>query len=130
MTRHFTPPSHDASIMPAMLIEAARCWRDAQDSREPVQPSLFILLSRHGHDMLAPVFDSLMTLAEAVSGKRIVVGSGPDLSEDEHRLIGLFEGTGALARKSGLALSLQFAVRSLQILLVRTASISATRLAA
>ncbi|MFA7604827.1 MAG: hypothetical protein WCY29_17665, partial [Novosphingobium sp.] len=94
MTRHFSPPSHDASIMPAMLIEAARCWRDARDSRKPVQPSLFAMLSRHGHGMLAPVFDSIMTLAADVSGRRITTGNGPTLSEDEHRLIDLFDGTG------------------------------------
>lgn len=106
--------------MPAMLIEAARCWRDARDKHQPVQPSLFTLLSRHGHDMLTPVFDSLMTLAEGVAGRRITVGSGPDLSEDEHRLIGLLEGTGGVPRQGGLAPSLDCAVRSLQILMIRT----------
>ncbi len=130
MTRHFSPPAREATAMSALLIEAARCWREARDSGKAVQPSLFALLSRHGHDMLAPVFDSLMTLAEAVSGKQIAVGSGPDLSEDEHRLIGLLEGTDTLPRKGGLALSLHVAVRSLQILLVRTVSIPAARLAA
>ena len=82
MTRHFLPPAREATAMSVLLIKAARCWREARDSGKAVQPSLFILLSRHGHDMLAPVFDSLMTLAEAVSGKRIVVGSGPDLGCD------------------------------------------------
>lgn len=116
--------------MSALLIEVARCWREARDSGKAVQPSLFALLSRHGHDMLVPVFDSLMTLAEAVSGKQIAVGSGPDLSEDELRLIELLEGTGTLPRKGGLAPSLHFAVRSLQILMTRTVGIPATRLAA
>ena len=70
MTRHFLLPSQDASIIPAMLIELAGCWRDARDEHQPVQPSLFALLSRHGHDMLAPVFDSLMTLSCAAVGGR------------------------------------------------------------
>ena len=130
MTRNFPPPSQDAGIMPAMLIEAARCWREARDEHQPVQPSLFALLSRHGLDMLAPVFDSLMTLAEAVSGKWIAVGSGPDLSEDEHRLIELLDGTGGFPRQGGLGPSLDCAVRSLQILMTRTIGIPATRLAA
>jgi len=130
MTRHFSPPAREATAMSAMLIEVARCWREARDSGKAVQPSLFTLLSRHGHDMLAPVFDSLMTLSEAVSGKRIAVGSGPDLSEDEHRLIRLLEGTGTLPRKGGLALSLDCAVRSLQILMMRTVTMPVTRLAA
>ncbi|EQB02876.1 hypothetical protein [Sphingobium baderi] len=60
MTRHFPPPSHDAIAVPAMLIAAARCWREARDNRQPVQPGLFSLLSREGHDMLAPVFDSFL----------------------------------------------------------------------
>lgn len=116
--------------MPAMLSEAARCWREARDKHQPVQPSLFALLSRHGHDMLAPVLDSLMTLAEAVAGKRFTVGSGPDLSEDEQRLIGLLEGTGGIPREGGLTPSLDCAVRSLQILMTLPVGMPATHLAA
>lgn len=130
MTRHFPPPSHDASAVPAMLIEAARCWREARDNRQPVQPSLFALLSRSGHDMLAPVFDSFLTLAEAVSGRRIAIGKGPHLSEDECRLIGLFEDAGVSPGNSGLASSLDCAVKSLRILLARTMRVPAARLAA
>ena len=130
MTRHFPPPSHDASIMPAMLIEAARCWRDARDNRRPVQPSLFAMLSRYGHGMLAPVFDSLMTLAEGVSGKRIATGIGPTLSEDEHRLLALLDGAGLSPGNSGLAVSLCCAVKSLRILLARPIGSSTPLLAA
>ncbi|MBX9665174.1 MULTISPECIES: hypothetical protein [Sphingomonadaceae] len=130
MTRHFLPPSHDAGIVPAMLIAAARCWREARDNRQSVQPGLFSLLSRDGHDMLAPVFDSFLTLAEAVSGRRIAIGKGAHLSEDEHRLIGLFEGTGFSSGKSGLASSLDCAVKSLRILSARTISTPVARLAA
>ena len=130
MTRQFSPPSHDASIMPAMLIEAARCWRDARDNRKPVQPSLFAMLSRYGHGMLAPVFDSIMTLAEDVSGRRITTGNGPTLSEDEHRLIDLFDGTDLPSGRSGLIVSLRCAVKSLRILLTRPLGITTARLAA
>ncbi|OJY63136.1 MAG: hypothetical protein BGP16_04700 [Sphingobium sp. 66-54] len=130
MTRHFTPPSHDASIMPAMLIEAARCWRDAQDSREPVQPSLFAMLSRYGHGMSAPVFDSIMTLVEGVSGRRIATGTGPSLSEDEHRLIGMLDEASPSSGDSGLVAALDCAVKSLRILLTRPIGITTARLAA
>lgn len=130
MTRHHTPPAQDANEMPAILIEAARCWREARDSSRPVQPSLFAMLSRHGHGMLAPVFDSIMTLAEGVFGKRIATGSGSTLSEDEYRLLDLFEGSGSRAGGGGLATALQCAVGSLRILLTRTLGTPVARSAA
>lgn len=130
MTRHFSPPAHDTTAMSTILIEAARCWREARDDGHPVQPSLFVVLSRNGHGMLAPVFDSFMTLGEAVSGRRISVGSGPDLSEDEHRLLGLLAGTGALPRKGSLAAAFVCAVRSTRIMMKRTLGASALSLIA
>jgi len=130
MTRHFPPPSQDASMMPAMLIEAARCWREARDTRRPVQPGLFALLSRHGHGMLAPVFDSLFALAEGVSGRRIVTGNGPTLSADEHRLIDLFEEAAPPSDGCGLAVALNCGVRSLHILLAQAVGRPVARLAA
>lgn len=42
--------------------------------------------------MLAPVFDSLMTLWEAALGRKITVG-GVTLSEDELLLLGLLDGS-------------------------------------
>jgi hypothetical protein len=121
MTRHFSPPARDAIPKPAFLIEAVRCWREARDNGGPVQPSLFALLSRSGHDMLAPVFDSLLSLAEAVSGRRIATGEGACLSADEHRLISLVEGAAPESAGSGLAHALDCAIRSTRLLLARAA---------
>ncbi len=106
--------------MPALLVEAVRCWREARDKRQPVQSSLFVLLSRHGHGMLAPVFDRVMTLAEGVSGRRIAIGDGETLSEDETRLIDLVEAGGDRQEDEGLGASLYCAVASLRILMARS----------
>lgn len=48
-----------------MVVTAAHCWRTARDAGEPVQPSLHAALTPYGYEMLAPIFDSLMTLGEA-----------------------------------------------------------------
>jgi len=80
--------------------------------------------------MLAPVFDSLMTLAEGAAGRRIATGNGPTLSKDEHDLIGLFDGPGLSSSDNGLTVSLYCAVRSLRILLARPIGASTARLAA
>jgi hypothetical protein len=48
-----------------LIMTAARCWRTARDAGEPVQPSLYAALTPYGYEMLAPIFDSLMTLGEA-----------------------------------------------------------------
>lgn len=119
MTGRFHPPLPESGAMRALLIEAARCWREARDKRQPVQPNLFALLSRYGYGMLAPVFDSLMTLTEGVSGRRIATGIGPVLSEDECRLVDLFERDGDCQHAEGLVASLDCAVASLRLMLMR-----------
>lgn len=75
-----------------LVTAAARCWRSARDGGEPVQQSLHAMLSPRDCGMLAPVFDSLMTLCEAALGRRIAVG-GDALSEDEALLLGLLDGS-------------------------------------
>ncbi len=117
MTRKTSPLARSSILTPAMLIAAVRCWREARDNGKSVQPRLFALLTQHGHDMLAPVIDSVMTLAESMAGRRIRTGDGPALSDDEHRLIGLLEGKEVLPGKGGLAASLNCAVQSLRIML-------------
>lgn len=74
------------------LVDVARCWRAARDHGGPVQPRLFRLLARRG-DMLAPVFDSLLTLYEAMLGRPVEVGHAQRLSADERRLVGLLDGS-------------------------------------
>lgn len=117
MPRSCSPIARSSIMTPAMLIAAVRCWREARDDGKSVQPRLFALLTHHGHDMLAPVIDSVMTLVESLTGRRIRTGDGPILSEDEHRLIGLLEGDEVLPGKGGLAASLDCAVKSLRIML-------------
>jgi len=43
--------------------------------------------------MLAPVFDSLMTLCESAFGRRITVGEAQSLSDDEQMLLALLDGS-------------------------------------
>lgn len=93
MTRHFPPPASQATAHAAILIAAARCWREARDVGDPVQPCLYRTLGHHDAEMLAPVFDSLMTLCEAALGRPLATGETFVLSEDEHLLLGLLDGS-------------------------------------
>ncbi|MET0137010.1 MAG: hypothetical protein ABW192_01350 [Sphingobium sp.] len=103
MTRHFAPPSICSSIvLPAdLIVEAARCWRDARDMGRPVQPCLFGLLSRHDCGMLAPVLDSVMTLCEAALGRGLCAGAPDERSKDEELLLGLIDGSRSLRSGAG-----------------------------
>ncbi|KTT68930.1 hypothetical protein, partial [Sphingomonas endophytica] len=51
------------------------------------------LLAPRGAGMLAPVFDSLMTLCEAALGRRFSVGTAGRLSADERLLLDLLGGS-------------------------------------
>lgn len=93
MTCHFPPLSPEAAAPAAILIDAARCWRDARDAGRSVQPSLFKTLSRSDCEVLAPVLDSLMMLCEAALGRSFATGSEARISEDEHLLLGLIDGS-------------------------------------
>lgn len=93
MTRHFAPPAGEAAAPAAILVDAARCWREARDAGHPVQPCLSRILSAHDCAMLAPVFDSLIRFYEAALGRAIDVGEAMTLSEDEHLLLGLLDGS-------------------------------------
>src|SRR5262249_31017085 len=111
------------------LIEAMRCWRRAKDDGRAVQPSLYAQLSGQGHEMLAPVIDSLMCLFEAVLGRRVKVGeddgrpgggmSGDALSSDENLLLSLLgrsrAGWEALRGSRDLALTFDHALRSTRL---------------
>lgn len=93
MTRHFPPPASEATAHAAILIAAARCWREARDAGDRVQPCLYRTLVHHDAEMLAPVFDSLMTLCEAALGRPIAIGAGFALTDDEHVLLDLLDGS-------------------------------------
>ncbi|MBW6526918.1 hypothetical protein KZ813_08725 [Sphingomonas sp. RHCKR7] len=74
----------EAVPLPAVLIvRAARCWRRARDSHDPVQQRLHALLAPLGYEMMAPVIDSVMTLGEACLGRPLCRGCplGPDGDE-------------------------------------------------
>lgn len=91
MTRHFMPGADDKPGQAMLLIEAARCWRDARDAGLLVQPRLSRLLSPQGLAVLAPVFDSLLRFLELALGRRVLTGWHASISADEHLLLNLLE---------------------------------------
>lgn len=85
-----SPPSRGiAQLLPTL----ARGWRRARDRHACTQQRLHRLLAPHGAGMLAPVFDSLMTLFEAALGRGFAVGTAATLSADERMLIDLLDGS-------------------------------------
>lgn len=103
-----------------ILVEGARCWREASDSGRAVQPSLYRLLAALGCGMLAPVLDSLMTLWEGAFGRRFDPGE-ERISEDERLLLELLDTSGPLHGginwEEGRALALRCAIISTRIML-------------
>lgn len=93
MTRPSLPPALEKTVVPTILIDAARCWRDARDRGRSVQPRLSRTLATHDCAMLSPVLDSLCLFYEAALGRPMTVGAGPDLSDDELLLLGLVDGS-------------------------------------
>jgi hypothetical protein len=93
MSRHFTPLTPEATGVPAILIDAARCWREARDRGRSVQPCLFQTLDQYDCTMLAPVLDSLCLIYEAALERPMMVGDAFTLSDDEHLLLGLVDGS-------------------------------------
>ncbi|MET4896911.1 hypothetical protein RN629_07010 [Sphingomonadaceae bacterium jetA1] len=93
MTVQFPSPSTDTIAPAEILVAAARCWRDACDEGEPIQPRLARILTDHGCAMLAPVLDSLYLFYESALGRRMAVGNARTRSEDEDQLVGLVDGS-------------------------------------
>lgn len=119
-------PVNSAAARPdvnGMVTVAARCWRAARDTGAPVQQRLHALLSPHDCGMLAPVFDSLMTLCEAALGRKIAVG-GAVLSDDENLLLGLLDGSkprrACIDCADGPARALDCAICSTRIMMALT----------
>ncbi len=122
MTHHFSAPT-DATAIPVILIEAARCWRDARDRGQTVQPYLSRTLSEHDCSMLAPVLDSLCLFYEAALGRPLAIGAALSLSDDEHRLLGLLNGSmppQCLDCPKAMAAALDGALCSTRIMLALT----------
>ena len=123
MTRHFSPPPRDAAAPTAIVIDAARCWRQARDGGHPILPRLAHALAAHDCTMLAPVLDSLCLFYEAALGRPLTVGEAPTLSEDEHLLLGLLDGSRprtCLGCTDGTASTLDCALCSTRIMLALT----------
>lgn len=123
MTRHFTPLPREATALAAILIDAARCWRQARDAGHPIQPCLARVLAAHDCTMLAPVLDSLCLFYEAALGRPLAVGEAPAISEDEHLLLGLLDGSrprACLGCADSAASALDCALCSTRIMLTLT----------
>jgi hypothetical protein len=125
MSRHFKPPTHQATAVPAVLIDATRCWRQARDSGRSAQPCLYEMLDQHDCTMLAPVLDSLCSFYEAALGRTMTVGDAMTLSDDEHLLLGLVDGSNprdCLICADDMGATFACAVCSTRIMLVLTLS--------
>ncbi|MEE4455080.1 hypothetical protein [Novosphingobium resinovorum] len=123
MSRHFTPPTPEATAVTAILIDAARCWREARDSGQSVQPCLSRTLDRHDCAILAPVLDSLCLFYEAALERPMTVGDAFNVSDDEHLLLGLVDGSRprqCLACTQDVSATLACAVCSTRIMLMLT----------
>ena len=123
-------PEDAARDTAGLLMHAARCWRCARDNGEPVQRALHRMLAPCKCEMLAPVFDSYLTLCEAALGRRITVGDIAR-SPDEHLLLGLLDGSmrrrACLDCAQGAASALDCAICSTRIMLAMTVGHSSGR---
>lgn len=104
-----------------LIVDACRTWRLAQDANQPVQPSLFAAMDPRSEGVLAPVFDSLMTLYESVLGRSMRPGGDASLSDDENLLLDLLSGTRSMRPlvrcAEGVATAFEAALRSTRIML-------------
>lgn len=76
-------------ISQRMIVEAIRCWEAAKKSGLARQPRLYQTLADYRLEILAPAFDSLMTIFEAAMKRPIIVGTDCYPSADESVLIGM-----------------------------------------
>lgn len=115
-------PHMPGSPLRSPLITAvARCWRVARDERENAQKCLYALLRPVGLGVLAPVFDSLLSLCESALGRRIATGGTGAASADERLLLGMLDGStprhDCLRCEAGKASALDCAICSTRIML-------------
>lgn len=101
----------------ALLVAAARSWRQARDLGEPAQPHLARTLPARDGAMLAPAMDSLCRSFEAALGRPLAVGEGAGFSEDETTLVALFAGGPRPDCRGPQAGSLDCALCSVRIML-------------
>ncbi len=109
----------------AIIIDAARCWREAVDRRIPVLPTLFARLEMREAGFLAPAIAALLALHEAWSGRRFVAGepAGKSLTDDERSLLDLLEAATppatSIPSKPTLTAPLTISLRSTRLLIKR-----------
>ena len=104
-----------------LFLDAMRCWGAARWAGQPTLVRLHARLGRHGWAQLLPAIDSLLDLSEAMLGRRLRLGRGPALSDDENMLINLLQGRpiAPIVHQCSNAVACAFcsAVRSMQILM-------------
>lgn len=121
MTIALAHPMETSTISPGTIIDALRCWTEQRVIGKAVQPRLFAILSRTGHGLLAPVFDSLFLLFAAGLRRPLDHGDKAALSTDETLLLGLL--SGAMRRRecldceAGVGSALDCALCSTRIML-------------
>lgn len=119
------PSTANAVTTSAIVLDAVRAWRSARDNQQPIHPTVHQSLARHHCGILAPVFDSLLSLYEACSDRRFHVGGAHvTISTDEHRLLTLLRGSDNCERAMSdasaipsLASALRIALHSTRIML-------------
>ena len=121
MTCAFSPPRSHFGLSPNMLVEVARCWRDALTSGRSVQPCLYRILHPHNAQMLAPVLDSLLHFYELALGRALSTGSKRMRTRDEAQLVGILDGTlqsrACVSCSTDVAKNLERAVKSARIMM-------------
>ncbi|WP_168844324.1 hypothetical protein [Sphingomonas sp. S2M10] len=117
-------PALLAPVTPeSIIVDAARCWREAVDRHRPILPTLFARLEIRDAGFLAPAIAALLSILEAWSGRRFRAAheNAAALTGDEQALLGLIETAtpppSPHVSQPGLTRPLQIALRSTRILL-------------
>ncbi|WP_369060144.1 hypothetical protein ABOZ73_01515 [Caulobacter sp. 73W] len=104
-----------------LVTAAARCCRSARDERQPTQHRLYALLQPLDAELLARVFDSLMTLCESAMNHSFETGVDAAVSADKSLLLGLLDKTGrrdaCIDCPEGAAIALNCAICSTRIMM-------------
>lgn len=120
MTVQSAPLDDGAISVLALILVAARLWREARDTGLAIQPHLFGELAPEGGGVLAPVIDSLMHFYEIVLRRPVRVGCAGAMSQDEDLLLDLLTGTkksrDALGTTGGMGRAFDTALMSTRIM--------------
>ena len=121
MTYAFPPSRAYIGISPTIVVEVARCWRNALTRGRSVQPCLYNILHPHNAQILAPVLDSLLRFYELALGRALSTGSASVRTRDESRLVGILDGTlrsrAFISCSADVAKGLERAVTSARIMM-------------